>query len=361
MNIILDNIIFTLQNSGGISVYWHHHIKRLQENRDYVLKFIEEHPTNGNLFRGFLNLAQDHFIPVKKVPMVGRYLNLNLDHHPEKAIFHSSYYRVSKNPNHVNVTTVHDFTYEHFSTGIKRFVHSAQKKNAILNSHGIICISENTKEDLLRFVPEAADKQIRVIHNGVDDAIFNSETAMTDKLPYDVNTYILYVGNRSAKYKNFEIAVKTAALVDKPLVMVGGGPLGEKDLLILDGSLPKSQYRHLGEITVKALNRAYNNAFCLLYPSSYEGFGIPPIEAQKAGCPVVAYRASSLPEIVGDGGILVDESNPEAFANAIRQLEDLQLRTDLINKGMENAKNYCWENTYKETTDFYRELLESNK
>jgi len=167
MNVILDNVIFSLQQSGGISVYWYHLAKQLLAQENVNVSYLNEGDCM-NIFHDKISFENANFIKTKHYPYIGRYLNLNLKANNEKSIFHSSYYRVSKNPKHANITTVHDFTYEHFKSGIRLKVHNYQKKHAILKSDGIICISENTKRDLLKYIPKAAGKNIKVIPNGVD-------------------------------------------------------------------------------------------------------------------------------------------------------------------------------------------------
>ncbi len=358
MNVILDNVIFSLQQSGGISVYWYHLLSRLLEDDTFDVSYIQEKNHEKNIFRNKIGLDRATLVHTSSVPIVGRYLNLKLPSLDKESIFHSSYYRVSNNPHHINITTLHDFTYEKFNSGLKLAVHHSQKKRAVLKSDGIICISENTKKDLLKFIPEAADKYIKVIHNGVDKIFRNLPKDHFDEemIKFEAFSYIIYVGDRASSYKNFRNAVLASKLAKRPLVIVGGGDFTEKETVLLNQELHEKGFQHFNNIDTEQLNLLYNYAFCLLYPSIYEGFGIPPIEAQKTGCPVVAFNASSIPEVLGDSGILVKENTPEAFAAAITSLEDNALRNSIIKKGTDNVDKYSWERTFSETIAFYAEV-----
>lgn len=348
MLIYYDNIIYSLQKAGGISLYWNKLTSRLLSMHEGI--FFYEYP-NDNIFNKEINnLKRESSFSYKLL----RYLNFQKK--IEKgSVFHSSYYRISKQKNIVNITTVHDFTYEYFVGGIKKFVHSLQKANAINNSDGIICISENTKKDLIKFYPNIDEDKIQVIYNGVSDEfhqLSNPSLHLTDMFSVLKNEkYILYIGDRSS-YKNFDIAVDTVnQLQNYQLVIVGGKTLKDKEKMLI-----KNKYFHFEGISSEELNILYNNAFCLLYSSSYEGFGIPIVEAMKAGCPVVSSNIS-IPEIAGNAGLLVDNINSYSFIIEILKLEDETLRDEIITKGLVQSKKFSWDKCVNETYKFYKKIL----
>lgn len=357
MKIIFDNIIYSLQKSGGGSVYWTELLKRFSALTQDEVIFYEPKEESQNIFRKNLklnNVKKETFLCLR----VRRYLNFSKPIN-QKSIFHSSYFRISKSKNAINVTTVHDFTTEKFRTGLARWVNLQQKKHAVLNSAGIICISQNTKKDLLHFIPEVDPNKIVVIYNGVSEDFFkiNEEFSIAEKnekfSTLQNEKYLLYIGHRT-HYKNFPIAVQTAAKVNYKLVIVGE-PLSSKEKIMVESYLG-SNYLELSKLQNKELNYLYNKAFALLYPSSYEGFGIPIVEAMKTHCPVIATHNSSIPEVAGDAAILCGSTNVEEFIKSLQCLENKDFRDDLINKGIEQSKKFNWDKTFQDYLEFYQKL-----
>lgn len=361
MKIILDNIIFSLQKSGGASVVWQQHLKRLVSVKEFENQFLEYDNAELNFFRkqlqinsSLIDLKSSSFLFLK------RYLDLNIKDN-EKHIFHSSYYRINKDINSINVTTVHDFTYEHFTKGITQKVHSWQKKGAILNSKGIICVSESTKRDLLRFLPQTDKNKIRVIYNGVDQNFKSVETDFhfAKKHTFEDFSYAIYVGDHLTPYKNFEMAVEACALSKVKLLIIGGGELSEAERDTLKIKLGSENFKSLLNVSIEDLNYYYNKALCLLYPSLYEGFGIPVIEAQQAGCPVIATNSSSIPEVIANPYLAVESPTSHKIAKKIDELTTNNLRKETIELGFKKAQNFNWQNTFNQTVEFYKDLYKA--
>jgi mannosyltransferase len=279
-----------------------------------------------------------------------RYLDVYVP--SDVAVFHSSYYRLPlfwQRKRVKVITTVHDFTYERMKKGFSAIIHRWQKRRAILNSDEIVCISESTKRDLLHFFPEAKNKSIHVIYNGVSDEFYP-----LNERKLEVSNYILYVGARTT-YKNFITLVKGMAdLKDLSLIFVGGGSVSQDEKALLDEHL-KGRYEHLTYVDNAKLNELYNHAFCFVYPSLYEGFGIPVIEAMRAGCPVIAASTSSIPEVAGDAAILLDEVTPFSIIQAVERMKSDQIRSDLIKRGYTNASRFNWLFTYELLNKLYLE------
>lgn len=361
MNILLDNIIFSLQKAGGASVVWQQHLERLVNDKEFQCRFLEYDDAELNFFRQKLSFDIDKIeCKSSKFLFLSRYLNLQ-NKSEEKYLFHSSYYRVERGNNAINVTTVHDFTYEYFIKGLSKKVHSWQKNSAINNSAGIICVSESTKKDLLHFLPDTCKNKIRVIYNGVDDAFkpLENDIFFQKEHSFEDFRYALYVGDRRTAYKNFRMAVDACALTKTPLLLVGGGKLTESEFYNLKIKLGEGNFSSLLGVSVEDLNYYYNRAYCLLYPSLYEGFGIPVVEAQRTGCPVIATNSSSIPEVLGNQYMAIENPTPQKIAGKIKELLNNDLRKETIDLGFEKAKRFNWQNTYNQTTEFYKELHKS--
>ncbi|MGN0048636.1 MAG: glycosyltransferase family 4 protein [Bacteroides sp.] len=355
--IYIDNIIYYLQKSGGVSVVWTELISRLLYNNENV-RFLQYRKRPENLFYNSLSIPHDRLSFLRSICLpIQRYLPLLLSSAKEASLFHSSYYRYSINPNVINITTVHDFTYEYFSSGLKAKLHRWQKFNAIRHSKYIICISENTKKDLLKFLPDVDPDKIRVIYNGVSNDYYQMnllEKSSSESIPY-----VVFVGARS-DYKNFSFTVRSLVGTKYHLKIVGN-PLTKVEISFLNDTIGSSNYSYAGRVSNQELNVIYNNAFALMYPSSYEGFGIPVLEAQKAGCPVIAYNASSIPEIIGNTPLLLNNLDLQEVHNCFEIIEDECSRLKIINDGLENVKRFSWESMYFQVRQLYNEALQSMK
>lgn len=340
--ICIDGIIFSLQQNGGISIYFTELLKRLTERRIGTDLIVYKNRKNNDFLKP-INLIE------KEARYLERYRNCIVS--ANARIFHSSYYRLPQKKNIPIITTVHDFTYEKFVSGPRKWVHSVQKKCAIKNADTIICVSNNTKNDLLTYNTEIDESKIVVIHNGVSDHFYpiKDDSLITDR-------YILFVGQRSG-YKNFRtVVIALKQLPDFKLYCVGGGNFSRDELSFLNQLIP-DRFRFLGYLTGPELNIVYNGAFCLLYPSLYEGFGIPVIEAMKAGCPVIAFSGSSISEISDNAAILLTDVDPDSIIEAIDCLSMQENRRMYIEKGFLNASKYSWNIATDKIIDVYRKYI----
>lgn len=355
MRICLDNIIFSLQKNGGISVYWAQLLNGLLKT-DHTVQVIERRDAATNIQRRCLELPENTVLEDLNIPLqAARYLPV-LKSSGGCDIFHSSYYRVPLPRGVKRVITVYDFTYELYAAGLRRFVHSHQKQKALQSADRIICISQNTADDLLRLYPAVSPERIRVIHLGCSPVYGSADTGLPKDLSWlRAGEYILFVGDR-AGYKNFNLAVETVgAREGLQLIAVGGKPITRQEQKLIDAHLT-GRFSHIANCSEHVLNSLYQHALCLLYPSAYEGFGLPPLEAMQAGCPVVACKNSSIPEVCGDAALLADVACPDEFTAMIRLLQTDSVRRLMKEKGLKQARKFSWQDTCRKTLDVYSEL-----
>ena len=260
------------------------------------------------------------------------------------------------------IVTVHDLVRTCFRFGgeavIERILLRLDIRGIKRASH-LIAVSHNTRNDLIEYL-KVPDSKISVIYCGVDRSFFK---------PYNVKLldkpYILYVGSERPR-KNLGRLFEAFAKLKKEfpelkLVKVGVSGRSEKyrkntmkklaslgiteDVIFID---------HVSELE---LAYYYSSAQLLAYPSLYEGFGLPPLEAMTCGCPVVTSNTSSLPEVVGEAGIMVDPHDTDSLAQAMRQvLTDSELRDNMIRKGLEQSKRFSWEKAAEQTLKVYKKV-----
>ena len=337
-----DGIIFSLQAQGGISVYYQEILKRLSAHAINFKLLVYSDCVNNKFFddTSYIRRSKRFAERYRNSPVID-----------SAKLFHSSYYRLPESRHVKVVTTVHDFTYEYFISGLPRATHSWQKFRAIRGSDAVICVSENTMRDLFYFLPDYPKEKVFVVHNGVSELFYPLHIPVGTDRPY-----VLFVGRRDF-YKNFSVAVDVVAKIEGVVLRcVGGGAFASKELALLERQLP-GRYRHMGAVSTEELNILYNGALCLLYPSSYEGFGIPVLEAMRSGCPVVAINASSIPEVVGDAALLVDSAQTDLLVHAIETLQNSSFRAEMRSRGIVRATCFSWDKCFEGTVRVYEELL----
>jgi glycosyltransferase involved in cell wall biosynthesis len=230
----------------------------------------------------------------------------------------------------------------------------------------ILTVSESSKRDILRFVKTQPDK-IDVIYNAYDER-FGIEPLEEDVVRvrerYQLHDeFVLYAGNVKP-HKNLARlieafhAVRRRNLEHLKLVLIG-------DEISKYAALRRAVHQHqlhqyvrfLGYLPEETLAVMYRLAGVFVFPSLYEGFGLPPLEAMASGTPVVTSNVSSLPEVAGDAAVLVDPYDPEAIADGIEKvLTDEGLRHDLRRRGLARARQFSWEHSVRRVHEIYRQV-----
>lgn len=274
-------------------------------------------------------------------------------------VVHRSYFGPRLRINVPIVVTVYDMIAELYPESFPRTDPTPRhKRESVREAALVFAISETTKADLVRLI-DCDPKKIRVLPLGVNPPADTAEQQAAERRGLGSKPYVLYVGQRGG-YKNFSTllaAFRSPALKEFELVCFGGPPLSaDEESLIQRTSLGGRVQHVVGDDVL--LGAFYRSAACLVYPSRYEGFGIPPLEAMVRGCPVVAATGGSIPEVVGDAAELVDPDDAEGFAAAIVRLaSDDGLRHDLIQRGHRRTLRYSWDRTAEVALAAYGELL----
>lgn len=222
-----------------------------------------------------------------------------------------------------------------------------EKRYGILHACKYITISENTARDLIKFFPHIPSKSITVAHCGINPLFFpaNAEEIHPFKDKFNVTKpYFMVVGERLGVdgYKNAALLFKALQILpnqDVEVVCVGGKTELEPELIPL---VEKITVRLL-HLTDEELRAAYSGALALVYPSLYEGFGLPIAEAMACGCPVITCRNSSIVEVAGDAVLYINPADPQDLAQALERVQDPDVRQNLIEAGLTQAKLFSWE------------------
>lgn len=347
--ICLDGIVYSLQKYGGISVYF-----------NALAEGLHARHVPFDLRLGGENVLgrPSGAVQARWQPVAPRVLERYRDVPTDAALMHSSYYRLpSRRKTTRSVVTVYDFTYERYFPPRQRLVHSWQKFRAIRGADMVLCISESTRRDLLKFLPDVDPRKTRVTHLAANPVFFESaEPKALDRLDPGAAAagYVLFVGARST-YKNFMPLVHALEGSPLHLVCVGGGAFTPLEQAECQQRLA-GRHHHIGWADDATLKQLYMQSVGLVFPSLYEGFGIPVVEAMASGCPVVASNVSSIPEVAGDAGILLDRVDADAIRAALSSIQDPHRRADLIARGRERAPRFTWDRCVAETLTAYSDL-----
>ena len=360
LRVIYDPAIFEEQRYGGVSKY----IVRLADQlaRDGLAETRIVAPLHVNFYlRGDaayrltgLRVPPD----IRAGPLIKAVNRLVFPavarrHRPD--IVHETYYRrtAARAGARGVVVTVHDMIHEKFPELCPPGDDSAAlKAAAVARADHIICISQSTRRDFLERFPHAEARTSVVLHGADLVPSPPGRGRGTGDRPY-----LLHVGPRGG-YKNFDALLAALALGsrDFDLVAAGGGGFSDAERQRIAALGLAGRVRQLRP-SDPDLQRLYRDAALFVYPSLYEGFGIPPLEAMAAGCPVVCVASSSLPEVCGDAAEFAADGSPDALAHAIdRVLESPQRRDTLIAAGQRNIARFSWGTCARASCEVYRSL-----
>jgi glycosyltransferase involved in cell wall biosynthesis len=363
LRIVYDHQVFSFQQYGGISRYFCEIATRIAGFDRCDVAILAPVHVNEHLAGMGAGIALGRRVPA--VPRTGRlrraandvlsriWMARNRPH-----LVHESYYAAHRLAPRgvVTVVTVYDMIHERFPHLFPAATVARDKARAVDRASHVVCISESTRRDLLDLllVDPSKVSVVPLAHSvRPPDA-----RRLPDAPP---GPYVLYVGQR-AGYKNFSVLVRAFAASDAArrgvrLVAFGGGPFTQKEIDAAAAlGLGAGRVVHVAGDD-RALASLYAAAEALVYPSLYEGFGIPPLEAMALGCPVVCSATGSLPEVVGEAAELVDPLDCHQIAAAIdRVVFDADRAAALRACGRERAALFSWDRCARQTYDIYRRL-----
>ena len=367
MRIAYDHQIFCAQSVGGISRYFSNIAAELSLKGEEVRVFA---PLHRNQYLNSLPKSSVYGLGVRRyIPKTGQLMLLpnhivakRLIKKWKPQIVHETYYsRKSCAPlNSCKVLTVYDMIHEKFPQWGSRWDHSALlKRIAVDRADHVICISESTRKDLLELYNVDPNKA-SVVHLGAKSR-FDSGV---ERLPESSNErpYLLYVGARLG-HKNFSGLLQAYASsarlrADFDLLAFGGGRFTLTEFQEISRlRLNPNQVRQVSG-SDDFLGQLYARASAFIYPSTYEGFGLPPLEAMAWGCPVVSSHTSSMPEVIGDAAEYFDPESACDMVEAIERVVYSPTRIDeLVGEGHQRQAHFTWERCARKTLDIYNQLV----
>jgi glycosyltransferase involved in cell wall biosynthesis len=372
MRIAFDHQAFCRQITGGISRYYCKLAAELSLLNQKVGIFA---PVYRNVYLKELPTQLVHGFGIKNYPLktAGACVAANglvarsMIRRWQPDVVHETYFQRQSGyaDKYPRVVTVFDMIAEldaqqqsKQSIGFK----SSDKYQAVQRADHVICISEHTRQDLVRLFDVSAHK-LSVIHLGCDQPFPEQYAAeIQRKIP---RPFLLYVGLREG-YKNFErmvnaIAASSILMKDFDIIAFGGGEftLSERQFIASLG-FDLQQVRQLGG-TDQDLNLLYRQAAAFIYPSTYEGFGLPPLEAMARQCPVVSSYTSSMPEVIGDAAEFFNPNETDSIKFAIEQVVFSEERKqDLIQKGNQRVAQFRWSTCAEKTLGVYQAVVNKN-
>lgn len=356
MKIVYDDQIFLAQKYGGISRYFVEIAKELKKagcEVNIAAKasynyYLEEAFPHTSILQRLLKIRY-----IARIPKLINRLCLKRAMADKNTIVHPTFYdtEILDEKRGKLVCTIHDMIHELCPkelVGAEKVI--AQKKRYIYESDHIVAVSENTKNDILKIYPDIPRDKITVIYHGCNEVKLG-------KAPADLGDYILFVGKRD-NYKNFRGLVEAVNIINKEctrkvkVICAGGGIFTVDEQAIFDNNFVQK------DCSDEELAMLYSNAKCFVFPSLYEGFGIPILEAFTYGCPMILSDASCFREIAGDAALYYRPDNNKDLADRIIDIyKNSDLRNALIAKGFERKKLYSWEKSAQKLQQVYEKVL----
>lgn len=355
----------------GTEYYSYEIIKNLLEidhENQYVLY------AKSSLNEVFPKLPKNATVKVMKFPKLWSQIRLSFEmiQNPPDVLFVPAHTIPIYHPKNT-VVTLHDVGFKHFPnlyTPLERSYHDFCMNFSVRHAKKIISISKATENDLLKLY-KADKKKISIIYHGFNYEKYFAEKSFDQNIYQEqskYSPYLFFIGRLEAK-KNVVNMIRAFAMLRKEnrikhkLVLAGRPGYQYEAMKEEISKLPpelQSDIIELGYVKDEDAVKYLRCADILLFPSRFEGFGMPLLEAMASGIPVVASNTTSIPEIVGDAGLLCDPNKPFDFAAACSKIINSQsLRNELVQKGLKRSKQFSWENSARETLEVIKQAYNS--
>jgi glycosyltransferase involved in cell wall biosynthesis len=274
----------------------------------------------------------------------------------KRVIWHPTYYEHAFGWRGPRVTLVADMIHEilpDLFTSREEIRFRKRKRRCIVDADAVICISEATRDDVLRFVPEVEPERLFVVHLAHSEVFATAPDQAPHEAPSDEKPFVLTFGSNNV-YKGFTDLLRAYRQWDRrgefDLGVVGEGPFDH-------GSGQPGHVRAFGAVSDPVLRDLYHRASAFIYPSRYEGFGIPLLEAMACGCPVTASRIPATIEVAGDIPIYFEPGDRRSMIDALTRCVVLGRDSPTISRGMDRVRRFTWDRAAKQILDVYRSLI----
>jgi glycosyltransferase involved in cell wall biosynthesis len=345
-----------VKNRVGTGQYTYHILENWYKHEE-----IDFHLYHRDALQGDMPVENEHWHyhqvgPTRAWIRFG--LPLYLMTHQKNDIFWSPAHYMPSYTGGKSIVTIHDLAYEYFP---KLFLPSDLYKlknwsrRAVLQADKVIAVSEATKQDIVK-IYEVAETKVSVVHNGYDSNIFNVSPKISPALLVNWNlkigNYILFLGTIQPRKNAIKLVqafhlLKEAGYTGKLVIAGSIGWLADDTLAVIKSSKELKDIVMTGYISDEVRKTLYTYSDVYVLPSLYEGFGVPAIEAMGCGAPVTVANNSSLPEVVGDAGLLFNAIDPADIARAVMEIK--ADRDKWVKKSLAHAKAFSWDKCAEET------------